>query len=65
MEWSASERAPITIIALCQVATMALWFSASAVIPSLVAEFALSPASIADRRATPAAPGRHEACGPS
>jgi MFS family permease len=42
MEWAASKRASITIIALCQVATMALWFSASAVIPSLVAEFGLS-----------------------
>ena len=42
MEWAASKRASITIIALCQVAAMALWFSASAVIPSLVAEFGLS-----------------------
>src|SRR5438067_9696396 len=32
----------ISIIALCQVAAMALWFSASAVIPALVAEFHLS-----------------------
>ena len=40
--WAASKRASITIIALCQVAAMALWFSASAVIPSLVAEFGLS-----------------------
>jgi len=42
MAWAASKRASITIIALCQVAAMALWFSASAVIPSLVAEFGLS-----------------------
>jgi MFS family permease len=32
----------MTIIAICQVAAMALWFSASAVIPSLAAEFHLS-----------------------
>src|SRR5206468_2250940 len=32
----------MTIIAACQVAAMALWFSASAVIPSLAAEFHLS-----------------------
>ena len=32
----------MTIIATCQVAAMALWFSASAVIPSLAAEFHLS-----------------------
>ncbi|HEY2817717.1 MAG TPA: MFS transporter [Casimicrobiaceae bacterium] len=32
----------MTIIAVCQVAAMALWFSASAVIPSLAAEFHLS-----------------------
>jgi len=32
----------MAIIAICQVAAMALWFSASAVIPSLAREFALS-----------------------
>src|SRR5947208_13687498 len=32
----------MTVIAACQVAAMALWFSASAVIPSLAAEFHLS-----------------------
>ncbi len=38
----ASKRAAITLIALCQVMAMALWFSASAVIPALAAEFRLS-----------------------
>jgi MFS family permease len=38
-----SKRASIAIIAACQVAAMALWFSASAVVPSLAAEFHLSP----------------------
>ena len=37
-----SKAASITIIALCQVAAMALWFSGSAAIPTLVAEFHLS-----------------------
>lgn len=37
-----SKRASITILALCQVGAMALWFSASAVVPSLLAEFSLS-----------------------
>jgi len=37
-----SKRASVTIIAVCQVAAMALWFSASAVVPALVAEFGLS-----------------------
>ena len=37
-----AKRAAVTLIALCQVAAMALWFSASAVIPALVAEFRLS-----------------------
>ena len=37
-----SKRASIVIIALCQVAAMALWFSASAVIPALVAQYGLS-----------------------
>jgi len=37
-----SKSASIAIIAICQVAAMALWFSASAVVPALVAEFRLS-----------------------
>ena len=32
----------ITLIALCQVAAMALWFSASAVVPALLAQYRLS-----------------------
>jgi len=36
------KRASMTVIAACQVAAMALWFSASAVVPSLAAEFHLS-----------------------
>ena len=40
--WHASKTASIAIIATGQVAAMALWFSASAVIPALVAEFRLS-----------------------
>jgi MFS family permease len=39
---SSSKRASMTIIAICQVAAMALWFSASAVMPALAAEFKLS-----------------------
>ena len=35
-----SKRRSIAIIALTQVGAMALWFSASAVVPSLVAEYA-------------------------
>ena len=38
----ASKRASMTVIAICQVAAMALWFSASAVVPALAAEFKLS-----------------------
>jgi len=38
----ASKVASIAIIVVCQVAAMALWFSASAVVPALVAEFRLS-----------------------
>lgn len=38
----ASKRVSIAIIAICQVGAMALWFSASAVVPSLVAQFQLS-----------------------
>src|SRR5438067_11514703 len=37
-----SKRASMTIIAICQVAAMALWFSASAIIPALAAEFRIS-----------------------
>jgi MFS family permease len=37
-----SKATSVAIIAVCQVAAMALWFSASAVIPALVAEFRLS-----------------------
>jgi MFS family permease len=40
--WGTSKPASVTIIALSQVAAMALWFSASAVITSLAAEFRLS-----------------------
>jgi len=42
MALATSKAASIAIIAVCQVAAMALWFSASAVIPALVAEFRLS-----------------------
>ena len=38
-----SKLASVTLIALCQVAAMALWFSASAAVPSLVAQFHLTP----------------------
>src|SRR5258705_3403970 len=37
-----SKAASIATIAACQVAAMTLWFSASAVVPALVAEFGLS-----------------------
>jgi len=37
-----SKRAAMTVIAICQVAAMALWFSASAIVPALAAEFQLS-----------------------
>jgi hypothetical protein len=37
-----SKAASITIIAVCQVAAMAVWFSASAVVPALLAEYPLS-----------------------
>ena len=40
--WATSKRASVAIIAICQVAAMALWFSASAVTPALAAEFHLS-----------------------
>ena len=42
MPIATSKRASMTIIAICQVAAMALWFSASAVMPALAAEFHLS-----------------------
>ena len=37
-----SKASSIAIIAICQVAAMSLWFSASAVLPALDAEFHLS-----------------------
>ena len=37
-----SKWASLTLLALCQVAAMSLWFSASAVMPALAAEFDLS-----------------------
>ena len=37
-----SKWASLTLLALCQVAAMSLWFSASAVVPALAAEFDLS-----------------------
>jgi MFS family permease len=37
-----SKRASIAIIAICQVMAMAMWFSASSIVPSLTAEFHLS-----------------------
>ncbi len=37
-----SKWASIAVLCLCPVAVMALWFSASAVIPSLTAEYGLS-----------------------
>jgi MFS family permease len=40
--WTESKRVSVAIIAVCQVAAMALWFSASAVTPALAAEFHLS-----------------------
>jgi len=36
--------ASLTLLAICQIATMALWFSATAVIPSLEVEFAIGAA---------------------
>ncbi len=35
------KRGAVAVIALCQVAALALWFSASAVVPSIVAEYGL------------------------
>src|SRR5260221_9194736 len=37
-----SKLASIAILAVCQVMAMALWFSASAIVPALAAEFRLS-----------------------
>ena len=37
-----SKWASLTVLCICQVAVMALWFSASAVVPSLTAEYGLS-----------------------
>ena len=42
MAAATSKLSSVAIIALCQVAALALWFSASAVIPALVAEYRLS-----------------------
>ena len=42
MSLSASKRASVAIIAIAQLMAMALWFSASAVVPQLVAEFRLT-----------------------
>ncbi len=39
-----SKAASLALLAACQVAAMALWFSATAVIPSLQAEFSIGPA---------------------
>ncbi len=37
-----SKRASLTVLCCCRVAVMALWFSASAVIPALTADYGLS-----------------------
>ena len=37
----------LAVIAVCQVAVMALWFSASAIVPALKAEGAIDPQSVA------------------
>ncbi|MBK7334368.1 MAG: MFS transporter [Betaproteobacteria bacterium] len=42
MAWATSKRASIAVIAIAQLMAMALWFSASAVVPQLVAEFRLT-----------------------
>ena len=42
MALATSKRASIAVIAVCQVAAMAVWFSASAVAPALAVEFHLS-----------------------
>ena len=38
-----TKAASLALLALCEVAAMALWFSASAVVPSIAAEFTLTP----------------------
>ena len=43
MSLAQSKLGSIALIAVCQVAAMALWFSASSALPSLVAEFHLTP----------------------
>jgi len=42
MRAATSKLASVTTIALCQVAALGLWFSASAVVPALIVEFHLS-----------------------
>jgi MFS family permease len=42
MRAATTKLASVTIIALCQVAALSLWFSASAVVPALVAQFRIS-----------------------
>lgn len=39
-----SKAASLALLSVCQIATMALWFSATAVVPSLEAEFAIGAA---------------------
>jgi MFS family permease len=41
-----SKASSLTLLAFCEVAVMALWFSATAVIPSLAAEFSLSDTQV-------------------
>ncbi|WP_020594197.1 MFS transporter [Kiloniella laminariae] len=43
MEQSQGKWIFLAVLALCQVAAMALWFSASAVVPALTLEYSLSP----------------------
>ncbi len=43
MEKTSGKWLSLSILALCQVSAMALWFSASAVLPSLIVEYSLSP----------------------
>ena len=38
--------ASLTLLAVCQVAAMTLWFSATAVVPSLRAEFAIGATQV-------------------
>jgi hypothetical protein len=37
-----TKAASMALLALCEVAAMVLWFSASAVVPSIAAEFTLT-----------------------